>query len=534
MQRFDAHGHTVGAMSTIFSDISSFNEVSSPFIIAHQDGSYAIGWNHYKSGSWNVTKLGFFDADDQSVGSTLTLDNQYHPSIAPLKNGGYAVGLASGSTLHLDIYDAEATRLVDNNVDSLTTWNWSSPDITALDDGGFAMSWRDGSGDEPLRLRFFDSDGTARGNEISFGFGFGFKQLDVVQLTSGDLMVVYEKDDDLIAQRFTLEGDLVGDLVTVNENHPHTEHYKADLIALDGGGFFVCWTLKNPMDKEVYGRYFDSLGRPLTNEILLNSTSLGSQFDSALTALANGNIQIVWTSSGSGGVDIYSRMLQLGHVISEEAQVGSVVGQVDARDAEDDNLTYTLLDDAGGLFAINSNTGVITLVGSLDDESQQHHTVKVQVADSQGATTESLIAVSVADGLQGAALSGPSYQMILEQGDDSLSLLAPVQVDGQLYYTLDKNQDNRIDDADRFDIAELSEFLANTDSVHFGDKVLTLPTQNALINAGLIDGGDTSDAVGFTFWAHSSEAANSLYSLMSGLPIDEDQMDALVVFQMIG
>ena len=50
--------------------------------------------------------------------------------------------------------------------------------------------------------------------------------------------------------------------------------------------------------------------------------------------------------------------------VDENLPAGTVVGTVSAADAATDTLTYTLVDNAGGLFAIDAATGVIHDNGS--------------------------------------------------------------------------------------------------------------------------------------------------------------------------
>ncbi|WP_241693515.1 VCBS domain-containing protein, partial [Endozoicomonas acroporae] len=92
--------------------------------------------------------------------------------------------------------------------------------------------------------------------------------------------------------------------------------------------------------------------------------------------------------------DLQSFVTPLG--ISESAQPGTVVGQVSASDANGDSLTFSLTDDAGGLFAIDANTGAISVAGALDHDSADRHQLTVRVTDAYGAFSEQPYTVSVA------------------------------------------------------------------------------------------------------------------------------------------
>ena len=60
-------------------------------------------------------------------------------------------------------------------------------------------------------------------------------------------------------------------------------------------------------------------------------------------------------------------------------------------------MTYSLLDNAGGRFAINANTGVITVANGtlLDFETATSHGIQVQVTDQTGASFTKTFSLSV-------------------------------------------------------------------------------------------------------------------------------------------
>lgn len=72
-----------------------------------------------------------------------------------------------------------------------------------------------------------------------------------------------------------------------------------------------------------------------------------------------------------------------GTTIREAASAGTKVGELSAVDPEGHALTYTLLDDAGGRFAIGADgKSVVVANGTLIDyEQAKSHVIKVQVSD---------------------------------------------------------------------------------------------------------------------------------------------------------
>ena len=78
-------------------------------------------------------------------------------------------------------------------------------------------------------------------------------------------------------------------------------------------------------------------------------------------------------------------------VLAEDAAIGSLAGiTAHASDADTGAVvTYSLSDNAGGKFAINSTTGVVTLASALDYETATSHTITVVATSSDGSTPTS-------------------------------------------------------------------------------------------------------------------------------------------------
>ena len=89
-----------------------------------------------------------------------------------------------------------------------------------------------------------------------------------------------------------------------------------------------------------------------------------------------------------------------GNSVDENAANGTTVGTVSVTDPDaGDSASYTLTDDAGGRFAIDSATGEITVAdGSLlDFESAASHDVTVQVTDAGGLAHTETFTISLGD-----------------------------------------------------------------------------------------------------------------------------------------
>jgi len=84
--------------------------------------------------------------------------------------------------------------------------------------------------------------------------------------------------------------------------------------------------------------------------------------------------------------------------VAENATIGTVVGTITGTDSDvSDTKTYSLTDTAGGRFAINASTGMITVAdGSLlNYEGATSHAVTVRVTDSSGLTYDETFTINL-------------------------------------------------------------------------------------------------------------------------------------------
>ena len=86
--------------------------------------------------------------------------------------------------------------------------------------------------------------------------------------------------------------------------------------------------------------------------------------------------------------------------VAEDAIVGTAVGitaSASDADATNNTITYTLDDDAGGRFAIDSITGVVTVNAALDYETATSHNVTVRATSADGSFATQSFTINVTD-----------------------------------------------------------------------------------------------------------------------------------------
>ncbi|HYD38481.1 MAG TPA: cadherin domain-containing protein, partial [Allosphingosinicella sp.] len=84
--------------------------------------------------------------------------------------------------------------------------------------------------------------------------------------------------------------------------------------------------------------------------------------------------------------------------VDENMPAGSLVGTVSADDPDpEDALAYTLVDDAGGLFALDPSTGALTTTASLDHEAAASYEIVIRATDPDGLSVERTVTINVGD-----------------------------------------------------------------------------------------------------------------------------------------
>ena len=199
---------------------------------------------------------------------------------------------------------------------------------------------------------------------------------------------------------------------------------QSTVTALSDGGFVVTWTSvgQDGSGCGVYGQRYSSTGEAVGSEFQVNTATLHDQIAPMVAALPNGGFVVTWTSEGQDGplygvygtnYGVYGQIFALANdapsgvtvvgggslAVTESSVNGTLVGTVQGQDPDDTALTYTLIDDAGGRFAIDNQGRITVADGSfLDYERQQSHVVTVHVSDPAGASFETSFTIAMLDG----------------------------------------------------------------------------------------------------------------------------------------
>ncbi|MGE0468789.1 MAG: cadherin domain-containing protein [Nitrospira sp.] len=191
------------------------------------------------------------------------------------------------------------------------------------------------------------------------------------------------------------------------------------------------------------------------------------------------------------------------NTVAENAANGTVVGTLSGTDPDSgDTKTYSLTDTAGGRFAINSSTGVITVSdGSLlNYESAASHSVTVRVTDASGLTYDESFTINLTNANETPAFSGLNGTPVYMEDGTAVVLDANVTI-----------SDPELSAADNFNGATLTlsrDGGASSQDGFSGSGTLSLSGGNVVVGGTTI--GTYTNSSGTLAMTFNSNATNTL------------------------
>ncbi|MDF9906502.1 UNVERIFIED_ORG: Ca2+-binding RTX toxin-like protein [Pseudomonas reinekei] len=271
-RRFNEAGDAVGGQWRV--NTHTIDSQDSPAVTALGDGGWLVVWMSRDVAGNNFTiESQRYNAAGTAVGgetqvNTTTGDNQiaqYSSDVTALKDGGWLVTwhATHPGESRFDIY-AQRYDATGNRVGSETQVNTNTldiqyiPAVTALNDGGWLVSWS------------------------SFRAGYG---------------------DDIYFQRYNANGQAVGgETHVINSPHYATQSQSfSDVTALADGGWVVTWESGGSQDGDalaIYAQRYNAAGQTVGGETLVNTTTDGSQVSAKVTSLEDGGWAVTWMSIG--------------------------------------------------------------------------------------------------------------------------------------------------------------------------------------------------------------------------------------------
>jgi Ca2+-binding RTX toxin-like protein len=266
--------------------------------------------------------------------NTATTSSQGESSVTALADGRFVVtytdysasgGDTSSTAIRSRIFNADGTQSVPEFlVNTTTTGAQVQSSVTALADGRFVVTYTDTSesgGDlsfQAIRARIFNADGTQSVPEflVNTTTTNGQVESSVTALADGRFVVTYTDDSQsggdtsstaIRARIFNADGTQSVPELLVNTTTTGIQ-YESSVTALADGRFVVTYTDNSQSGGDTSGyavraRIFNADGTQSVPEFLVNTTTFDTQFQSSVASLADGRFIVTYTDVSRSGND---------------------------------------------------------------------------------------------------------------------------------------------------------------------------------------------------------------------------------------
>ncbi|MFK0087404.1 type I secretion C-terminal target domain-containing protein, partial [Pseudomonas sp. NPDC090755] len=427
-----------------------------PLIVKLMGGGYVVSWmslGQSSNSSFDIYSQRFNASgapvgDEVRVNST-TANAQQQQVIGALSDGGYVVSWTSsgqdgsGLGIYAQRYDASGVAVGGEvRVNTVTANNQYSPSVAGLADGRYVVSWvsegQDGSG-TGIYAQFYNAGGVAVGGEVQVNSTSLGNQTEptIGALNDGGYVVNWmfvglDGSTGIYAQRYDAIGAAVGGEVLLSSTSPGSQSHPV-VAGLSNNGYVVSWMSygQDGSDSGIYAQHYDVNGTAVGSAFRVNSTTLGNQSAQEIAVLNDGDYVVTWMSNDQDGSSwgIYAQRFDVsGTAVGGEVRVNSTTQDVQM------HPTIGALDDGGYVVGWTS----FDLGGSgLNIYSQRYDANGNPVVDHlewTGDATANLIRSTLetdwfnggagADTFQFAQLPGDRADVIRDftQGSDTVAL----------------------------------------------------------------------------------------------------------------
>ncbi|WP_417782550.1 LamG-like jellyroll fold domain-containing protein [Terasakiella pusilla] len=344
---------------------------------------------------------------------------QTTPDVAVLREGGYVIvyeGLngSSDSAVYFRIYDETGAPGPEIELISNATYQTGSTRVASMEDGGFVVTWVEGTGanGNDVFVGVYDELGSPVANypgPVNVGVinqAAEQHNITVAGLNDGGFVVTWTEDLDIKGRRFFYDGSDSGEFIVANSTD---DEDGSEVVALDNGGFAVIWQSDDYTDVAYKMTIYDNTNTPVASNIVVEAQSIHDLSSRDITVLANGNILVVGVAekTGDGNEDAVASIYDAsGNVVAS-----SIV--LNAMDSDPEMAVTTAALSNGNFVAVWRAVGTDTDQGGLF----------AQIYDPSGVAifADSFLVNSIVEGDQGSARVEATEDgfVVVWSGDDS-------------------------------------------------------------------------------------------------------------------
>jgi hypothetical protein len=268
-QVFDANGKRIGNEKIINQQFREY-ALRDAFVTGLADGGFIFGSEYFeKDREIHKTIVGFdrYDKNGEKLSDTGTFlddqDGHVSPEVASLEGGGYVIVYHQTNQAPQAFVDptGDFDDSITINITDKPYFLNPVPVVAGLPNGGFVVAWMDEE---------------------------------------------YKKQD-ILAQRFSQEGNRVGSIINIDTGNSYYKR-KPDITALPDGRFVVSWPDfgKRGSDKDqgsIMAQVFNSNGTKSGSIFQINATTKANQDEIAIASLRDGRIVGAWQDESNTGAD---------------------------------------------------------------------------------------------------------------------------------------------------------------------------------------------------------------------------------------
>ncbi len=324
-----------------------------------------------------VFTISIDDVDEFDVGS-VTDSDATGDAVDENAANGTVVGVTALAS-DADATNNTITYSLDDNAGGRFTIDSSTGVVTVAD--GTLLD-REAAASHDITVRATSSDGS---------FNSQLMTININDVDEFDVGAVVDSDGTANAvDENAIAGTVVGITASATDDDATTNAITYSLFDDDGGRFTVdsnsgVVTVAGAIDREADGA---------TRNITVRATSADGSFTDQVFAI---NINDVDEFDVGAVVDNDGTA----NAVDENAVAGTVVG-ITASASDDDAttnaITYSLFDDDGGRFNVDSNSGVVTVAGAINREADgATRNITVRATSADGSFTDQVFAININD-----------------------------------------------------------------------------------------------------------------------------------------
>lgn len=333
---------------------------SRPAIAAFGQGEFVVAWHSNGSDNDNLSysiQAQRYESDGSPNGgqfqvNTYSTSTQKYPALGSDGQGGFVIAWMSSGSGGTDTSSGSIQAQRFNSlgipwggeiqVNTYTTSTQSRPSIGGNGDGGFVIAWSsfgadDDSSGNSVQAQIFDSSGLPTGSQFQANAYTNDAQStpSVSASGAGTFVIAWQSigsygDDSstwsIQARRFESDGDPLGGQFQVNTSTVDSQREPA-VSSSGSGSFVVFWDSASSSGSDtssysIQGQRFNSNGSPIGSEFQVNSYTTGYQSSPAASPNGVGGYVVTWLSDGSSGTDTSSNSIQAQRLAANGQPVG--------------------------------------------------------------------------------------------------------------------------------------------------------------------------------------------------------------------